>query len=96
MPWNDAVDLDEGEEVGCYICMLDPHLRSHTYHRGEAFLCGPGHTPCNGDANYICMEHLDDDVTMRRDGVDAHPSQHYPENADGELWDRVEARAKAA
>jgi len=52
----DVFDLDEGEEVCCYYC-----LESHDYTqyvKGQAFLAGPDHPPCDGNANYICKEHL--------------------------------------
>ena len=52
----DVYDLDEGEEVGCYYCQAEHHYQS--YKKGEAFLAGPDHPPFDGNANYICHDHL--------------------------------------
>lgn len=52
----DVYNLDEGQEVSCYYCIED---HNHTqYRRGEAFLAGPDHAPFDGNANFICREHL--------------------------------------
>lgn len=59
---NDVFHLNPGEEVSCYYCAKDGDHTS--YKRGEAFLANPGHSPCNGDANYICKRHLDCDAVL--------------------------------
>lgn len=52
----DVYELEPGQEVSCYYCIQD---RNHAqYKRGEAFLAGPDHVPCDGNANFICREHL--------------------------------------
>lgn len=58
----DVFDLEEGEEVGCYFCQQNHDYT--TYKRGEAFLAGPEHSPCDGNANYICRKHLDEDAKL--------------------------------
>jgi hypothetical protein len=50
----EAYDLEINDEVSCYYC--GPQK---TYKRGEAYLCGPEHGPCDGNANYICKDHLE-------------------------------------
>lgn len=59
--------LDPGEEVGCYWCIQAGEHRS--YGRGEAFLAEAGHSPHNGEANYICRDHLESDAVI----VDLEP-----------------------
>lgn len=59
---DDVFDLEEGEQVGCYYCMRQNCHDS--YGKGQAFLAGPGHSPCDGNANYICMDHLDNDAVL--------------------------------
>lgn len=56
---NEVFQLEEGQQVGCYHCG-----GNETYRRGEAFLAGPGHTPYDGNANYICRAHLDADAVV--------------------------------
>lgn len=66
---NDVWSLDPDETVCCYYCMRDSGLRDdEVYKKGEAFLCGAGHNPCDGNANYICLDHLDDDAIINEDG----------------------------
>lgn len=72
MAENDVYDLENDEMVGCYFCMRVGDHR--TYRAGEAFLAGPGHSPCDANANYICMDHLDEDAVLHRDGQSFHPS----------------------
>lgn len=55
-------ELDPGEEVSCYYCMNGREYR--LYRRGEAFLCGADHSPYDGNANYICKEHLEPDAVI--------------------------------
>lgn len=62
---SEVFELEEGEEVGCYFCMEQGDHRS--YKRGEAFLAGPDHSPCDGNANYVCRAHLDADAIIGRD-----------------------------
>jgi hypothetical protein len=52
-----AFALAAGEEVSCYYCILD--RENVTYRRGEAVLADAGHPPYDGNANYICLNHLD-------------------------------------
>ena len=59
---NEVYDLEENEQVGCYYCMKQNCHDS--YNKGQAFLAGPGHSPCDGNANYMCMDHLDGDAVL--------------------------------
>ncbi len=61
-PENDVFELDEGETAGCYFCMKSGDYTE--YRRGEVYLAGPLHTPCDGNANYICRKHLDSDAVI--------------------------------
>jgi len=57
---NCVIDLDPGERVGCKLCgKWNPE---EGYGFGEAFLAGAGHPPWDGNANYICRDHLDPEV----------------------------------
>jgi hypothetical protein len=56
--------------VCCYFCM-DDHPQPE-YHRGEAFLASAAHTPWDGNANYVCTDHLDRDAVVQRGGVFGH------------------------
>lgn len=58
--------LEPGETVSCYFCMRDGEYAS--YVRGEAVLAGPEHPPYDGNANFICLNHLTAD-TVIYDGV---------------------------
>jgi hypothetical protein len=59
---NDVYELNSGDEVSCVHCVsVGDHT---TYRRGQAYLAGPGHTPYNGEANYVCREHLDKDAVI--------------------------------
>lgn len=59
---KEVFDLEDGQVVGCYFCMK---CGSHAdYKKGEAFLAGPDHSPYDGNANYICIDHLDDEVAL--------------------------------
>lgn len=59
---NDVFELEKDEEVHCYYCIKQ---RDYTvYKRGEAYLAGPGHSPCDGNANYVCKHHLDEDAVI--------------------------------
>jgi hypothetical protein len=54
--------LEAGEEVHCYYCLRD---RDYTlYKRGDAYLADPGHSPCDGNANFICSRHLDEGAVV--------------------------------
>jgi hypothetical protein len=55
--------LSLGEQVGCYFCIEEGNHVS--YGRGEAFLASAGHSPLDGNANYVCKRHLDDDTVVR-------------------------------
>lgn len=59
---NEVFQLDDGDEVCCYHCLSQGDRTTHK--KGEAFLAGPGHTPYNAEANYICREHLDADAVI--------------------------------
>ena len=61
---SEVMDLDDDEEVGCYFCMKSPATRGKSFRKGEAFLCGPFHSPQDGNANYVCREHLDTDAVL--------------------------------
>lgn len=63
---NTVFELDPGEEVCCVHCR-----DGTTYRRGGAYLAGPGHTPYNANANYVCRDHLDADAMV----FDTHASQ---------------------
>lgn len=67
---KDVYDLEPGQEVGCYFCMQQGcHDR---YVKGQAFLAGPDHSPYDGNANYICTRHLDEDVAL----PDSYPADY--------------------
>ncbi len=57
-------DLEDDDDVGCYFCMQSNATRSNSFKKGEAFLCGPEHSPRDENANYICREHLDSDAIL--------------------------------
>ena len=59
---NDVFHLEAGETVCCYYCQKENNHA--TYARGEAFLANPGHSPCDGNANYICRRHLDESAVI--------------------------------
>lgn len=59
---NTVFDLGEDEEVGCYFCARNGIHTS--YRKGQAYLAGPGHSPCDGNANFICKRHLDEDAVV--------------------------------
>lgn len=54
---NEVYPLEDTDEVCCYFCLRagDATL----YRKGEAFLAGPGHSPCDANAN-----HLDPDAVI--------------------------------
>ena len=56
---NIVFELEPDDEVSCVFC-----TRGETYRRGEAFLAGPGHSPYDGNANYVCRNHLDSDTVI--------------------------------
>ena len=56
---NTVFELEPGEEVYCFFCGGDD-----TFKRGGAFLAGPTHSPLNGNANYVCRNHLDRDAVI--------------------------------
>ena len=59
---NDVSHIGKDERVCCYYCQRD---NDHTeYGHGQAFLANPGHSPCDGNANYICRRHLDFDAVV--------------------------------
>lgn len=58
--------LEPVETVSCCFCIRDGEYASYT--RGEAVLAGPEHPPYDGNANYICLDHLTAD-TVIYDGV---------------------------
>ena len=60
---KEVYDLDEGEVVGCYYCMRE-HRNDSKYRKGQAWLCGAGLGPLNAEANYICLDHIDNDAIM--------------------------------
>lgn len=62
MTTTDVFHVEAGEQVHCYYCMRRNNYR--LYGRGEAFLAGPDHSPLDGNANYICRAHLDDDAVI--------------------------------
>ena len=59
---NVVYHLEPDEEVACYFCQLERHHR--LYKQGEAFLAGAGHSPLDGNANYVCEDHLDSDAVV--------------------------------
>lgn len=63
---HEVFPLEPDETVGCYYCMEDND--NTDYKHGEAFLAGPDHPPWDGNANYICMEHLSDDAVIVHEG----------------------------
>lgn len=68
---NTVYELGFTEEVECYFCQKEHFNKRNAYKRGEAFLAGAGHSPCNANANYICKEHLDDDAVIEE------PIEHF-------------------
>lgn len=59
MSENLVFALEIGDDVCCIYCPRDL-----TYRRGEAFLAGAGHSPYDGNANYVCRDHLDSDAVI--------------------------------
>ncbi len=59
---TEVFHLEEGQEVHCYYCLKSN--KQTLYKRGEAFLADAGHSPCDGNANFICSVHLDDDAVI--------------------------------
>lgn len=59
---NEVFQLDDDDVVSCYHCTSQGDHT--TYKMGQAFLAGPGHTPYDGNANYICRGHLDADAVI--------------------------------
>lgn len=59
---NLVFDLQLGERVCCYFCVCRDDHREYT--KGEAFLAGPGHSPFDANANYVCRKHLDADAVI--------------------------------
>jgi hypothetical protein len=59
---TEVFHLDEGQEVHCYYCLRAN--KQTVYKRGEAFLADAGHSPCDGNANFICRAHLEDDAVI--------------------------------
>jgi hypothetical protein len=55
-------NLEPGQEVACFFCLENGNHRGYTF--GEAFLAGADHTPYDGNANYVCKTHLDDDAVI--------------------------------
>lgn len=62
---NIVFQLEKNEKVSCYYCMKQNNYAE--YPKGEAFLAGPGHSPLDGNANYICKKHLDEDAIIAED-----------------------------
>lgn len=40
------------------------HGRCHDCHRKTYYLAGPGHTPYNAEANWVCRAHMDSDARV--------------------------------
>lgn len=59
---NTVYPLEDGEAVTGYHCLRAGNDRR--YRKGEAFLAGAGHSPCDANANYICRQHLDPDAVI--------------------------------
>jgi hypothetical protein len=76
-----AFDLDPDDKVCCYFCQeAGDH---HTYTRGKAFLCSAMQGPQDGNANYICVFHLDPETAVQRDGRYVFPAPCGGENSSG-------------
>jgi hypothetical protein len=59
---NFIYNLEPNEHVYCYLCLQgDDHTE---YGKGQAYLTGASHTPCDGNAHHICCYHLDEDVIL--------------------------------
>lgn len=58
----EGFELDVREKVGCYFCMQNSVYTD--YIRGEAYLVDAGHPPCDGNANYVCKEHLNPETVI--------------------------------
>lgn len=65
---NLVFNLEPGEKVHCYFCLRQMSLA--LYMKSDAFLAGPGHSPLDGNANYVCRAHLDEDAIIDTPSVD--------------------------
>lgn len=64
---NEVFTIEDNQEVICEICSecgTDEKGNPIMYRKGEAFLAGAAHTPYNGEANFICKDHLDKDAVI--------------------------------
>lgn len=61
---NTVLEIGYTEEVCCYFCR-EEQVCSPLYKRGEAYLALAGHSPLDGNAHYVCKEHLDHDAVIR-------------------------------
>ena len=43
----------------CYFCE-----KNEPEEGKRVYLCDPAHTPCNGEPNYVCEDHLDSDADI--------------------------------
>ncbi len=59
-----AYELEEGDQVSCYFCMNENNGDQNTYGKGDAYLCESGCPPFDGNANYVCKDHLDPDIII--------------------------------
>ena len=72
----EAYALAPQDEVSCYYCMgVSGPLFGDVehYRRGEAVLAEAGHPPYDGNANYICLVHLNRDVVIYDPHDDVKP-----------------------
>lgn len=61
---NTVYEIGHNEEVSCYFCRKEM-VSAPLYKRGEAYLATAGHSPLDGNAHYICKDHLDHDAVIR-------------------------------
>jgi hypothetical protein len=85
---KEVFDLEDGEVVGCYFCM---RAGCHDDHgKGSAFLAGPDHSPYDGNANYVCIDHLDEDAVL----PDCYPTDYIDQRRNHEYETVVSKRSR--
>lgn len=64
MNGNEVFDIEDGQREPRRHCLDGTHSEVKLYAKGEVFLAGPRHTPHNGEANFVCRNHLDRDAVV--------------------------------
>jgi len=63
--------LDPWEKVGCYFCQKNNDFTM--YGRDQAYLASAEHRPYDGNANFVCVFHLEERVNV----YDGFAKEHY-------------------